>query len=75
MASWKKFFQKLFMWPCSDAVQIDRTLVYSILRAMAQENGRRKLYSNSTEQQPTVTTRLCTVVNLLLYRTTIESGY
>ena len=25
-ANWKIFFQKLFVWPCSDAVQIDRCM-------------------------------------------------
>ena len=35
----EKIFQKLFLWPCNDVVQIDRTLIYDILRATARENS------------------------------------
>ena len=64
----KKFFKNSFMWPCSDNIQINRTLVYSILHATARANWHRKLYSNSIEQPPTVNW-LCTVANLLLCQT------
>ena len=60
-----------FFWPCSYAVQIHRTLIYSTLQAMVWTNWHRKLYSNSIDQPPTVT-RLCTVANLLLCQTTAE---
>ena len=62
----ENFFQKHFVWPCSDVVQIDKTLVYGILCATTWANWRRSLYSYSTEQPPTVT-RLCTVAKLVLY--------
>ena len=67
----KFIFQKLFVWPCSNVVQIDWTLVYSILCSTARANWGRKLYSNSIEQPPTVTW-LCTVTNLLLSWTITE---
>ena len=34
----KFFFQKRFVWPCSDVVQIDKTLVYGILCATMRAN-------------------------------------
>ena len=64
----KKIFQKFFVWPCSNDIQIDKMQLYDILHAIAWANWRSKFYSNSTEQLPTVT-RLCTVVKLVLWQT------
>ena len=66
------FFPKRFVWPCSNVVQIDKTLVYSILHATVQAIWHRSLYSYSTKQLPTVT-RLWTVAKLVLCRT-IRAG-
>ena len=60
-----KLFQKCFVWPCTNVVQIEKTLVYGILCATKQANWRTSLYSYFTEQPPTFT-GLCTVVKLVL---------
>ena len=48
-------FKNASCGPCSNVVQIDKTLVYGILCATMRANWRRNLYSYSTEQPPTVT--------------------
>ena len=61
-AELEDFFQKLFMWPCSNVVQIDRTLVYSILRATAWASWHRKFYSSSQLLSSTVYCSKFTVI-------------
>ena len=58
-----KLQNELFVWPCNDVVQIDKTSIYSILRGTAQTD--RSLYLYSIEQLSTVTL-LCTVAKLVL---------
>ena len=52
-------FKKLFMWPCSNVIQIDKTQVYGILCATTRGHWHSSLYLYSAKQPSTVT-QLCT---------------